>query len=1501
MNSTSFPAVRREARLSATNFWRNTMRSISLLAAALVAVSAVTACGFRNEDLNRIVNPYWTKEYFNADSEWYLRSTVVDAPPEHGWISIADGDWLMLEKVRWEVTQSDLIAWRTYAEVPGSENEQLPGAEELYKGQPVAIFSITDHFDIRREFDPTSGEQSNVISENRDRLWFDRAFIRVDWTNNKVPTFKYHLGLEEPAVCGDGNGGRAPCFGGMQTVTQVQAAQAPGEPKRWRFEPEYFEITTRHEVAPDIFGLVGYYGVALAGDFSSAIIDVRHSFMKVPKSDYEPLPMPPTVVLEDENGNEVRDERTGFAVRIPINDRFGFFGSLGRNTFDQNRGMVTSGQIFNASRFNLWDKTRAPDGSLIPMEARDAKPDAITYFANVEHPKHLLAGSRRVEAAWNKAFRETVWKVNESKYVGELDATGIPSDVPRMFLFKENTCNVANVKSVLKGLGDNGHEDIVDLVKAAAARRVVNDAVVSFDGSIKSVEDRYTHANEEIDGLAGTGLGTKGESFDVLQREELQALTDLERICSALEYYTQDDLSTGRAAPDDVKAFGYERLGDTRYSMMNLLVGDFQSGWLGLGPPYSDPQTAETISATANVAISLLDRYATRSAQYVSVLNGETSDIDLLQGYDIRDYVNQKMLENSRLTSKRASQETRDRVNQEFEGREGREELLKEIPPGRGDERLERIAGSEVEQQLITPDDVALFGLVDPAAATTAGLDSAMLDAVSPIRNATLRNLGREREAKAVRMGMRAMDPPEMIDNLVVGTAITYKDMSYGERFKKLREDIYVAVMLHEVGHNVGLFHNFAASSDAINYGPTFWELQNLPTNIDDAITALGSVNDAKAQARVKSLGDCLDIIATGGEDFDNTEMTTQDCLRQSEGMYASIMDYHGNWNADFNGLGPYDHAAIKFGYGQLVETFKESNLRADVDEAGEIKKNIFYNDWRAIPDMFNGATAEEKVVQMHDRGHSKVEWTTSSTRQAPAFNEVPYRFGYGAYPEPTVKVFDFGPDTRTNAAYQLQNYYQKYFFSHFARNRLWDFDAVGGALGADDNVMADFTEKMQWFFFYKATDPNFTGSYAEEDYLATTVMGMNHFSHVIAEPNAGDYHTMPNFQLFGLTNLGPDERSADQPLDVALRWSSFNTCDALTLNASTDAIGMLDPEPGYAAGNVPLGEGRPFFVGFTDDYVDFYIRYVGHYWTKQYAIINLATNFAWFPRVDGATDFRTFDVSWYRLFPREVGKIYHDLITQDDIALGGFLDENGTYIRPDAIPLEGAVDTTGMTRVLPQIAINHNFYAYVFANAFLDTPYDDQMDFTKTMQIAVDGATDDTRAFDDAEARDVAAACAFDPNSDDSFNPPACKTVLAFTHPVTGITVRGLKVGEFPVAFDLVKRLNLLKARFLRLDACNADFAPDNVLDNADSYCSCITNIGYGREAQADGGEFVSQCVPNYETVAPGDSLAVGDLTISCNAQDLRNRRDSAREAMDELADYVNDLRTYNKLINNF
>jgi hypothetical protein len=229
------------------------------------------------------------------------------------------------------------------------------------------------------------------------------------------------------------------------------------------------------------------------------------------------------------------------------------------------------------------------------------------------------------------------------------------------------------------------------------------------------------------------------------------------------------------------------------------------------------------------------------------------------------------------------------------------------------------------------------------------------------------------------------------------------------------------------------------------------------------------------------------------------------------------------------------------------------------------------------------------------------------------------------------------------------------------------------------------------------------------------------------------------------------------------------------------------------------------------------------------------------------------------------------------------------------------------MTKVLPQIAINHNYYAYLLANVFLDSPTDDTLNMTKTMQIAVDGGTDDVRAYDDAEARDAANCPAFDPtNPEHLYNPPACKTVLSFTHPTTGMTYRALKVGEHPVAFNLVKRLNLLKSRFQRLDVCDRDLSSDGTLDNEDAFCGCITNIGSGR----DNGDFLQTCLDDYLTVMPGETVQAAPLSgftnlrqveVTCTPQDLRNRRDAAREAVDELADYVNDLRTYNKLVNNF
>ena len=42
-----------------------------------------------------------------------------------------------------------------------------------------------------------------------------------------------------------------------------------------------------------------------------------------------------------------------------------------------------------------------------------------------------------------------------------------------------------------------------------------------------------------------------------------------------------------------------------------------------------------------------------------------------------------------------------------------------------------------------------------------------------------------------------------------------------------------------------------------------------------------------------------------------------------------------------------------------------------------------------------------------------------------------------------------------------------------------------------DDARIMDFTEKMQWFFFFEATDPEFRGTYREEDMLSSAITAM--------------------------------------------------------------------------------------------------------------------------------------------------------------------------------------------------------------------------------------------------------------------------------------------------------------------------------------------------------------------------------------------------------------------------
>jgi len=1391
-----------------------TSRIATATLAMAMTLGTLMGCPTRNPDINRVTGEYFPKSYFVDSGSWYMRASIVDTPPSSsGWNpTIGDGHWLVVERLEWKLTETHLLAVRDFESVPGTEEQQWEGGDDTFEGNVVAAFPVS-HFDIQRNYDGWTGEQGNVISENTsDRYWYQRDYIRVDWSQN--------------AITGGGGGNAASYY--------VQSND-PADPKRIRVEDDYLEFTVRQTMGLDLFAFFGWLDMPYAFDDSYPVIDMRYSFSKVdPNNTYTPTDMPPTVVLTDEDGNEVRDE-DGYPIREGIWDRFGIYSTLGRTTWNPNYGRTSTGELHRATLFRIWEEYKRPDGTDLPVEERTPKP--IVYYTNVVHPKQLMDASvNRVGGQWNEAFKEVVfhaqpgqWDTNSDGYASEEELAAVPD----MFIVRENDCNIENVTNVFNGLPDATQLNIT----TAASKHVTLDAGKTL---LETIGDRIAWANSY----------DNEDPFGVRQDLETQSLRDLERVCAAMEFFT----GPAHRENDDIAAFSYQRRGDLRYNQLNLVMQDHHAGWLGLGPMLADPVTGETVAAVANIAVSLLDRSAARADQMVQALNGALPLGDIVYGFDIEAYMTEKLASVDALVTKGNSDAMMQKMDRRFrELREGPHGGLEELSPGAEEARKDRVRGTWLEDKMISPED-EIFAQLDPVVGPEfAGLTDEELikERVSPLRGHHDRHGHQESIERVWNMGAMTMDPPEFADNFLIGLAIKYRDLEARERFEKIRSDIYVAVQLHEVGHNVGLFHNFEASSDALNYGRLFWELQDLDPDLD---TAIGQVTDADTLDQLLA---CQQQANQFNENSgsQNLTLTTQACLRQTEAVYASIMDYHANWNADFAGLGMYDKAAIKFAYAGLVEVFADDALTTE-RTSEEIERWTRLNDWRDIPsEVTNGLDG------MLDRKYVKVDWGIGSTTQKFPDNAVPYRYCPGGWygQTPTCKVWDYGPDMRSNAAMNESRYYQNYFFTHFNRGKLWDYGGNGmwGAISADQRALMDYTQKMQWYYFYKVTDPEFTGSYAEEDFLATTVMGLNHIGHMLAHPGTGHHVTVPQYQISYYTDNRPDDDRL-QPSDIMIPWANLGQCSALALTQTNDQGIPTVPVAGHYLGEVKLGDGRPFFIGLTEDYEDWNVRFVGSYWAKQAAIASLARNFAWFPRTNFDADPRFYNVGWYRLFPNEVGDIVYKLVTEKYADLGYLVDNDGIVHQRDILVNDPELgytspDYSNMGRVLPSISFNHQFLALAYAHLGMSGQFDGETDLLKSFKVAVEGADDDFGAFDSVDP----------------------ELVAEFVHPLSGQTFRALKNGKFPVAYDLIQRANLFKERYEVLEAC----VNDEAVAAATEYCHCTNTV----ETRDDGRYCAA---PFLEPVGTGE----------CNFYDLRNRRDSALERMEDTLDFIDDVRGWNR-----
>src|SRR6266540_396696 len=1258
-------------------------RRSRVLAAAL-AVGLLPACAGQ-DDIDRTQLDKVDKAIFiNADGTprtFYYRQTTVGAPPTSAYAF--EGIMGELMKVRFQILEQYLIGYRAFDYAPGSQNDFTGGANN--SDTPVLVFAITSHFDVKREYNAGTGEETNVIVENTtDRDWNQRQFMRVDWSQN----------MTEPPEPTDP---LASFFDARRLSTGFSIGDGDDaliNPNRPIITKDYVDFTFNQIRTPDYNACLRLFDTwDDAGPWSCgpAEITYRNSLLPVPTSEYEPLSFPDREVLMGDDGKPLRyaydpnvvwpdpNDPTGAtkvrgkyvectpaalaAAGLTGDDcseaamdqfsKFGFFRTV-RPTYNRLTGAVEEGRQYLANRWNIWQETIEKDGKGAPMRdangnlvrkaIKDRTPRKIVYYLNPEFPDDtaLVDEAKRVIDHWNQAMKETVAALKfpfVPRNVGKVptitrlraDAAADPSPI---FELQPNGCSIANVQDyVMK------HPDVA---------RTVSSRVSSEKLDLGAVDKAHL----------------------------LQA-------CSALSAVTEN-LKDG-----DPKKFVWQRNGDLRYSFLYWVDRPQPGGPLGYGPSSQDPETGEIISASAYIYGASLDVYAKFAADSVQLVNGNLDPDDLLSGKTISDVLREtKAMSQARQQQKltpEASKAMSDKLRSLGTTREKR---LVKVAAGIDDQMISRLKGTPIEKLLLN-DDVLPGLLPGYKPGDTPPADAFERAMANPWFSSQAAEARRDKFQKLAMGGCLYM--AEFADDAILGTAIEMSALPPAELFKQLRVAIFRGLADHEVGHTMGLRHNFSSSTDAFNYNDKFWQIRG------------SGLSEEK-----------------------------QEEMKLSEYAYASVMDYGARFNSDVQGLGKYDTAAIRFGYGQLIDLVSNANSASSLSSA------IFYDDYSTLPKFVGG------VDKMDNDATTVVSYTDSANLMRDQFKDVKNNGGFFlVYPERPYKfcgdefegnfdckTWDRGANQREiigNVDDQFRNYH---VFNAYKRGRTsWK---IGDYLNRlESRYFNRYQQAFQFFYFF---GDFLDGTGLGDDMKLASMEALNALGAVLQTPEPG---------LHCLTAYSPD---------------------VLTVPVVPEDCLAASPKPVL---NLP--DAKPFFINFSDDYY-YRITRTGSLYEKLEALFTLTSTESRFFRVDTFADSNRFSINFYRLFRDEMIRLLSGIIRDDSSVYGATYRIPPGGVTPMLIPtpvvdpdMYGVADPPdppykGLKRIETPVNKTIRFWALVLSLTRLGSTWDTTLDFQNYLAIAVKGA-------------------------DDDFTLGSNVTIKEFTHPITGVIYRAPSYVEVPTA----------------------------------------------------------------------------------------------------------------------
>lgn len=998
-------------RASEDNMQKSTRSLHGIWLAALALSLGVGGCFEQLPTVHREQTNLIDKSVF--EGEWWYTRTIIDIDedaltavagtgafsPWPGAVSSYDlgSNSGVIGRIRWVLDENFIYAYRSTEIIVGS-NTDVGDAD--FRGSPLAVYRILNHVDVRQEFNPTTGEPTNVISESSDRQWYDRQYVRVDWSTNLVSFGLFVDSLDfdqlfgtwrrEPiplSITDEGNSSMGEGFENLPVAWRPQMVTV-GEDDGYRFRadwPSGTEDTVHYMsfVTQDMWTPLQCFGSACG---TSIVLTTRDAFLRIPpnheyaveqlqNSEYDRFGILRTEARTYIRGGRARDELgqwcntnaecvTGACNTATHICEGGLSDELGETDFltyyrlrhnfysdsltdtecvadwqcSERFASDTDGDGVGDSLYDFNGNGARDGGSTcdiaarrctIPLADRTIRP--VHYTLSQGYPTYTLRSAFQLMASWNESFMLGNRALHGTA-APDLSAAG-PSGNGRIACQSDNPTEYCFCAGGGRGGTTRSAEVAADGTCEYRYDFFRSPEALAAEGVVNPYRCWVAGAGDAP--VADLANPTNYTDYDPAVWAQLHFVGDE---CMLVLDVNSCDRDPSLAETDPGAC---EQLGDPRYQFMNWVEGPVD--FCGVMQPVQDPTNGEAVISPINMSGNCAEAYGSQALVSWPLFRGDVEGIE--DGEDVRRYFaargrvrppagfapgadpgggtagSRPVLPTDISAYVRETVAANlDRLS-ELHGAEGRAMLMSDrLHDLRGSATERTIASALAAEGFVSPsieEELAAEALDAPSAmpASVDLDDPANLARLSPFDNAFLDSvtLDRRRQQVLESMGVCFLGPREALmfqSQWLEYWAQAFDGFDDATARIRWEQAWHRAVMQHELGHGLGLEHNFAATLDRDNYQDPAYaimeahplpRLEDYDTNVDGAFT----------DVEVQAFYDDLDEVRR-----------TRNLLGLGNYTSASTMDYPGDLSDQF-GLGPYDRGAVLFNYFNEIEAFR--------------------------------------------------------------------------------------------------------------------------------------------------------------------------------------------------------------------------------------------------------------------------------------------------------------------------------------------------------------------------------------------------------------------------------------------------------------------------------------------------------------------------------------------------------------------------------------------------